>query len=131
MKKFLLYAGFAALALTGLVLIGLVVITFMTTRLENANQRLEVREEERSSIEDGWISAHGTNNVVTLHIQKVEYEGDNGVIEWFESEGGGGRAHFSIDDEGEISYFEEKSEFPKTVNSYPMYFRQTIEEAID
>ncbi|WP_423189287.1 hypothetical protein ACO1PF_11970 [Alkalibacterium sp. f15] len=130
MKKPLAYLGIAFLSMMALVMIGVVVITFMITKIDGANERLAVREEKRSSLEDGWLSAHGNGKNITLHIENVEIEGTTGTLEWFESEGGKGTVHFEIKADDTISYLTNRSNFPENVTSYPMYFRQAIESAI-
>lgn len=58
MKKFSLYAAFSALCITALVMIGFVVVAFLSVRLDASNERLSEREEERSALEDKWIDYH-------------------------------------------------------------------------
>lgn len=126
MKKFIAYLGFAFLSLTALVLIGAAVVIFMSTRLERANERLEVREEERSQIEDTWIAFHkGDPEQTSIHIQEVTVTDNTGTIDWEGSEGASGTVHFKLDADGTFVYLDNVSEFPK-YPSYPKYFRDAI-----
>ncbi|GEK89849.1 hypothetical protein SAMN04488100_12621 [Alkalibacterium putridalgicola] len=131
MKKFLAYTAIAIGSLAVLVLIGVFVVSLFQARLETSNERLESREEERSSLEDRWLDAHENDESVTLVIEDVSIDQSSGTLEWSDSQGEGGIVYFSIASDDSIIFSEADSEFPKNMPSYPQYFREAIIEEMD
>lgn len=131
MKKFIAYTALAIGSLTVLVIIGLFVVSLFQARLENSNERLETREEERSSLEDRWLDAHDNEEDVTLIIEDVTLNQTSGMLEWSDSQGEEGVVHFSVDPDESISFIEADSEFPENMPSYPRYFREAITDELN
>lgn len=131
MKKFLAYTAIAIGSLAVLVIIGFFVVTLFQARLDNSNERLESREEERSSLEDRWLDAHENDESVTLVIEDVSINQSSGTLEWSDSQGEGGIVYFSIVSDDSITFSEADSEFPKNMPSYPRYFREAIIEEMN
>lgn len=122
MKKFFAYSSIAIGALGAIVLIGAVIIMFFQTRLEISNERLAIREEERSSLEDRWLDAHDKEGNVTLIIEDVAIKQNKGTLKWSDSQEKNGLVYFSVDSGDTISFAKTKSDFPKDMPSYQNIF---------
>ncbi|WP_368645397.1 hypothetical protein AB4027_11150 [Alkalibacterium putridalgicola] len=131
MKKFLAYTAIAIGSLAVLVIIGFFVVSLFQARLETSNERLESREEERSSLEDRWLDAHENDESVTLVIEDVSIDQSSGTLEWSDSQGEGGIVYFSIASDDSITFSEAESTFPENMPSYPRYFREAIIEEMN
>ncbi|SFC44545.1 hypothetical protein SAMN04488102_10718 [Alkalibacterium subtropicum] len=126
MKKFYAYLGFTFLSFAALIMIGFLVVAFLSARLDVSKERLDKREQERSALEDHWIASHKHKLEESfLRIADITLEEDTGTIEWEGSDDASGTVHFNIDSEGTIVYLDNISEFPK-YPSYPKYFRDAI-----
>lgn len=136
MKKFFAYIGFGILSLTALVIIGFVVVTFLSTRLDISNERLDAREEERSAIEDHWIAFHDRRaddplkdvEDVELVIEDVSVQRGNGTLEWSDTRGDEGTVTFYFNSDESISFSERRSDLPENVSDYRDVFLAAIEE---
>ncbi|SFC62715.1 hypothetical protein SAMN04488102_11426 [Alkalibacterium subtropicum] len=131
MKKFIAYTAITLGSLTVLVLIGIFIVSLFQARLETSNERLESREEERSSLEDRWLDAHENDESVTLVIEDVSIDQSSGTLAWSDSRENDGMVHFSIRSDDSIIFSEEESTYPVNMPSYPQYFREAIREEMD
>lgn len=130
MKKFFAYISITIGGLAALVIVGAFVVMLFQTRLQVSNERLALREEERSSLEDRWLDAHENEENVKLIIEDVKINQNSGILEWSDSKEKEGLVYFSVDSNDTISFAELESEFPKNMPSYPKYFREAISEKI-
>ncbi|GEK91124.1 hypothetical protein [Alkalibacterium kapii] len=130
MKKFFAYISIVIGGLAALIIVGAFVVMLFQTRLETSNERLALREEERSSIEDKWLAAHENEENITLVIEDVAINQDSGTLKWSDSQERKGLVYFSVESDDSISFAEAESNFPKNMPSYPKYFREAISEKI-
>lgn len=136
MKKFSIYIGFGLLSLTALVMIGFLVVTFMATRLDVSNERLDAREEERSALEDRWIASHksGPNDPLEdiedneLIIDDIYVSKKDGTLDWSDKHGNEGTVSFYFNSDDSVSISERRSELPETVHDYRSELMDAIEE---
>ncbi|MER2063403.1 MAG: hypothetical protein ABS873_02015 [Alkalibacterium sp.] len=138
MKKIFTIVGFGILSLTVLIFIGLGVTHYMSTRLNVSNERLNAREEERSSVEDHWIAYHDRNkndpaNVGSdfgLTIEKVTVTRSSGELEWSDTRGQEGTVNFYLNTDDSVTISERRSDLPEHAD-YRGRFLKAIEEALN
>ena len=139
MKKIITYKGISIVSVVVLVMIGVLVVSLFTVRLQTSNERLAVREEKRSALEDRfhksasrnkWIGNDGEPEQVGLTLSDISLKERTGSIEWEKAHDLSGTVYFKIESDGTIVYLERISEFPEH-SAYPNYFRDAIDSQMN